>query len=231
MSKTESLRMILCSLLFGLGTVFLVSSPAFAQATSTASQAQYITGPINVCQGAQVVSTTAGTKDKQSPIFQIAGGRSRITIVNNSKPQKLGRSNVSASLNTVNGNPVEKISKEGKGTASTFVNTGSGNFYIQTDATNANYAVIVQVCANMQVNNPPNSTNLPTTPSDPPATQPTESTKAPGNVSNPDGVVPNTIPKGGTLADTGGMSPGFVALALVLLGGGLFVYTSVRRGR
>ncbi len=231
MRGTNSLWAGASALLLGLCTVFLASLPASAQTTQTAAQAQYITGPINGCQSAQVVNTTTGTKDERSPIFQIAGGRSKITVVNKSEPQDRGKSEVGALLKRANGNSVKEVSKEGRGTASTFVNTGSGNFYIQTDATNANYAVIVQVCANTQVNNPPNSTNPPTTPNDPTATPPADSPKAPGNVSNSDGVMPNTIPKGRTLADTGGMSPGFVALALVLLGSGLFVYTSVRRGR
>ena len=225
MRGTNSLWAGASALLLGLCTVFLASLPASAQTTQTAAQAQYITGPNNVCQSAQVVSTTAGTKDKQSPIFQIAGGRARITIVNKPESQKLDKSNLSASLNEASGDLIKEVSKKGKGTTSTFVNTGSGNFYIQTDATNANYAVIVQVCTNTQVNNPPNPTTPPTTPT-------TNSPTLPGNVSSPSGVMPNTNP-GGTLADTGGMSPGLVALALglVLLGGGLFVYTSVRRGR
>ena len=232
MHKTGSLRAMACALLLGLFTVLLISSPVFAQATQTAAQAQYITRPNNVCQNAQVVNTTTGTKDKQSPIFQIVGERARITVVNKSEPQESDESRVEASLERASGEPVKKVSEEGKGTASTSVNTGAGNFYVQTDATNANYAVIIQVCANTQVNNFANPKNPSAASPNPPATPPTRSSKTPGDVSSPNGVMSKTIPNG-ELADTGGLSPAYVALALglVLLGSGLFLYASVRRGR
>ena len=94
---------------------------------------------------------------------------------------------------------------------------GPGSFYIDiTSFFTSNYTVVIEDCVNTQGNPPANPT--------PP--------KAPGSPTKPGGVVPGTNP-GGTLADTGGLSPGLVALALglVLLGGGLFIYTSVRRGR
>ena len=236
MHETGSLRVMACALLLGLCTVLLISSPALAQADQNPTQAQYITGPNNVCQNAQVVNTTTGTKDKQSPIFQIVGERSRITVVNRSEPDK---SKVDAHLRRANGESIKGVSKKGEGTASTIVNTGTGNFYIQTNATNANYAVIVQVCANTQVNNLVNPTNPSTTQPNPSTTQPnpstaspTSSSESPGSPSSPDGVVQSTVPMD-KLADTGGLSPAYVALALglALLGSGLFIYTSVRRGR
>ena len=216
MHKTGSLRAMACALLLGLCTILLISSPALAQADPTPAQDQYAPGPDNECPGAKVVNTTKGTGFKQSPPFQITGTRFRITIVNKATSTDPRDSGVSVYVNRVNGDPVTIFSEDGSGKESSIVNSGPGGFFIETNPASANYTVVVEDCAKTQGNPPANPTNPPKAP--------------PGNPSSPGGVMQKTIPNG-TLADTGGPPLAFGALALVLLGGGLFMYASLRRGR
>ena len=223
MQGTNSLRAMACVLLLGLCSVLLISSPAFAQADPTPAQNQYAPGPDNECPGAKVVKTFKGTGDKTSAPFQITGTRFRITIANVATSQDPSLSSVSVYVRKTNDDPVENFSKEGPGEDSSIVNAGPGEFFIRTITANAKYTVVIEDCVGTQGNPPANPTNPPANPTPP---------TAPGNPTKPGGMVPGTNP-GGTLADTGGLSPAFVALALglALLGSGLFIYTSVRRGR
>jgi hypothetical protein len=106
-----------------------------------------IPGPSNECPGAEVVNTTTGTGNQQSPPFGIEGDSFQITITvvpTSSDPDLAG---VTASIiNAENNQDVTSINKEASGTESSIVNAGPGRFYLDLNTANADYAVVVEDC-------------------------------------------------------------------------------------
>jgi hypothetical protein len=106
-----------------------------------------IPGPSNECPGAEVVNTTTGTGNQQSPTFGIEGDSFQITITvvpTSSDPDLAG---VTASIiNAENNQDVTSINKEASGTESSIVNAGPGRFYLDLNTANADYAVVVEDC-------------------------------------------------------------------------------------
>jgi hypothetical protein len=132
-------------------SALLFTDSAMTQEGTTASDAQYaaaepvVPGPDAECPGAKVVNTTTGTGDKQSPPFNITGGRFRVTVTVvaiSSDPDLAGVSVYV--VNDENNDTVTRIAKEGPGTESSVVNAGPGRFYLDLITANADYAITVE---------------------------------------------------------------------------------------
>ncbi len=105
-----------------------------------------VPGPDDECPGAEVVNTTTGTGDEQSPVFAIEGDSFRITTTVEPTSQDPGLASVSVGVVAEGGEDVTLFDKEGGGTESSIVNAGPGNFFLDILAANANYAVVVEDC-------------------------------------------------------------------------------------
>jgi Domain of unknown function (DUF1996) len=106
-----------------------------------------IPGPNNECPGAEVVNTTTGTGNMQSPPFGIEGDRFQITITVVPTSRDPSLADVTAFIvNAENNQDVTSINKEGSGTETSIVNAGPGRFYLDLKTANADYAVVVEDC-------------------------------------------------------------------------------------
>ena len=185
--------------------MLLLCMPAFAQEDTQEenepSEGQYAAenggngapGPDSECPGAEVVNTTTGNGNKQSPAFSITGDSFRITttLVATGDPQFLF---FSAGVEEQNGQNVTTVDREAPGTDSSIVNAGPGSFFLDILAANVDYTIVVEDCVDTQGNPPANN---------------------PGDPGDPGGVVPGTG-NGKPLPRTGGVPLLFGAAAFAL---------------
>jgi hypothetical protein len=186
------------------------SAPPTPSPAPTASPApgQDAPGPDSECPGARVVNTTAGTGDKQSPVFGVTGDSFRVTTSITGRPAFLF---FSADVNKENGGYVTTVSRESPGTDSSIVNAGPGDFFLDILAANIDYTVTVEDCVGSAGGD--GSTG--------------GSGGQPDRVDKPEDVIPDTI-SNQRIPDTGG--PLYLPVgAVVLLVSALLVGRGVLR--
>ena len=173
-------------------------------------------GPDQECPGAEVVNTTTGTGDKQSPVFAIEGDSLRVTAAVTATSQDPEDAFVGIRVRTDNDEGVGNFTKDDEGTESSIINEGPGDFFLDILAVNADYEIVVEDCAGT-------SQGGDTTDNDD-----TDDSNNGGGGSDEDtdddGVIDNTVPRK-PLPDTGGSTALIVGgSALLLLYGGLVAW-------
>ncbi len=99
------------------------------------------------CPGAEVVNTTTGTGNKQTPVFPITGTSLQITIDIEATSSDPNNALVIAQVVPEGEEfPTTNFSAEGPGADSSIINEGPGNFFLDLLVANANYTVTVEDC-------------------------------------------------------------------------------------
>ncbi len=98
------------------------------------------------CPAPEVVNTTTGSGDEQSPVFDTTGGSFRVTITVDPTSLDPSLAGVTVFVRTEDDEPVTRIAKEGGGTEASIVNAGPGSFFLDILAANANYEITVEDC-------------------------------------------------------------------------------------
>ncbi len=166
-------------------------------------------GPDEECPGAEVVNTTTGTGDKESPVFAIEGDSLRLTVAVAATSQNSDDAFVGISVRTEDDEGVGSFSKDGEGTESSIVNEGPGNFFLDILSANAEYTIVVEDCDGSDQGGNTNG----------------------DEDTDDDGVIDDTIPKK-PLPDTGGSTALMIGgSALLLLYGSLVAWRLKTRER
>lgn len=109
----------------------------------SSAEAQQATGD---CPGAQVVNTTNGTGDKQSPAFQTKGNSIRLTTSFTATSQDPSAAFVGVSVKAPDGTPVGSVDRSSGATDSSLIHTPAGTYFLDILAANANYTVKAEDC-------------------------------------------------------------------------------------
>ncbi len=194
------------------------------------------------CPGAEVVNTTTGTGNKQTPVFPITGTSLQITVDIEATSSDPNNALVIAQVVPEGEEfPTTSFSAEGPGTDSSIINEGPGNFFLDLLVANANYTITVEDCTGSDSPGGGGSTGAARQVN--PAPAPAKSANAQAQAGNggasaqssrdrqKNNVVPKTTPRR-PLPPTGGpfVSSSVVVTGLVVVGAGLLGLGLVRRG-